>query len=131
MKRTINKKKIVVAHFQNIVLFPPVINLIECMLNNGHYVYLVAANVEKMPVRLLEHKNLEYTSMPLPEGTDLLTRVKRNRARATIGKKAVQNYMQHADILWTTTDMTVRSLKKEVVKYNATDGIGTMVSPVW
>lgn len=110
-------KKVVIAHLEDIMGYPPVINLIDNMLNNGHYVYLVSINIEMLPARLKNNKQLKYTNISLEDGGGIIKRIRRKLKRRKIAKKAIREYMKEADILWTTTDLTVRELNKEVLNY--------------
>ena len=117
MGEQFGKKKIVVAHLQEVVFFPPVINLIENFLQNGHFVYLVSYGVKKLPEKILRDPKFKYSDLQLIEVNGLLSKMKRRIQRIREGKREVQKYMAEADILWTTTDQTVIFLNKELYKY--------------
>lgn len=117
MKNKDEKKRIVVVHLVDILKYPPVINLVENMLNNGHFVYLVSQNIKELPESIRKHKNLKYTDIPIMEGNNLTTRIRRKIIRTGMARKAVRKYMQRAEVVWTTTDSTVLILGKMLFDY--------------
>ena len=117
MVERFEKKKIVVAHLQEISLFPPVINLVENLLQNGHFVYLVSYGVKKLPKKILQAPNLKYSDFQWVEANGMLSKIRRRVQRIRDGKREIRRYMAEADILWTTTDETVIFLNKELCKY--------------
>lgn len=116
-KRVYEKKRIVIAHLENIVQYPPVISLIDNLLSNSHRVYLVSYNVTMLPADILENDNFHYTDIPVISGKGLKNKYLRGTKRIKIGRSSVQRYMKDADILWTTTDLTVRCLGKILFEY--------------
>jgi len=110
-------KHIMVAHLEDVLDFPPVINLIEVLLAHEHKVYFVGYNVKSLPDFLLNDSNFEYTELPLVTGSHLWDRLKRGVMRNRLGRTAVKKYMERADYLWTTTDLTCRCLGKLLFHY--------------
>lgn len=108
---------IVIAHLEKVTLYPPVINLIENLLNNKHRVSLVSYDIMSLSARIIENKNFQYTDIPQTVGSGIIKRYKRGMTRTREGRAAVEKYMENADVLWTTTDLTVRSLGDTVLKY--------------
>ena len=109
--------RVVIAHLENVVAYPPVINLIENLLNNEHLVFLVSYNISSLPETILKNKKFHYTEIPVIEGKGLKKQYIRGTTRIKEGRKAVEEYMTEGDVLWTTTDLTVRSLGDTVLKY--------------
>lgn len=105
---------ILVAHGRQINVIPPVRNLIEILLRNGHHVTVVTR--DKSGVYLENTDNLKY--IVLPEAKEGKLRAifsyieKRHKLR-----KIVREEMESCDVLWTTTDTTVRDLGKMVLNY--------------
>ena len=56
--------KIVIAHYQNIVSYPPVISLIDNLLKNQHVVRVVAYGTHNLPKRILQHNNFYEYDIP-------------------------------------------------------------------
>lgn len=100
-------KKITVAHLANIALWPPVINLLENLLNNGHAVRCVSCGMEALPLEVLRHPNFQYTNIEVREDVGLLKKVTQRVRLIREGRRAVKGYLRETDILWTTTDRTV------------------------
>ncbi len=44
-------------HYENVMLYPPTLNLIECLLNNDYKVHLVAEGVKNLPTIIAEDKD--------------------------------------------------------------------------
>ena len=110
-------KKIVVAHLASILLWPPVINLLENLLSNGNYVFVVGCDVDKLSSELLEHPHFQYTNIEIKKEGGLLLKIMQRVKLIREGRKAVKIYMQNADILWTTTDRTLLFLGRMVKSY--------------
>ncbi len=116
-KLMLDAKRVVVVHLNNILLCPPVIQLVDNLLSNGHVVYLVSSHITELPERLLGHPCLQYTDIPRPNGNSLTDKLCRWKIRSKISKATVKRYMEKGDILWTTTDLCVRTLGRLVFGY--------------
>ena len=55
------KNTIRIFIYENVMLYPPTINLIECLLNNDYKVHLVAEGVRDLPAIIQENKQFSYT----------------------------------------------------------------------
>ena len=53
------KNKIVIVHYGNIMLYPPVLNLIENLLDNEYKVVVIAGNTNKLPTIVLNNKEIK------------------------------------------------------------------------
>ncbi len=111
------RKVITIAHLTDILAFPPVINLIENLLKNGNSVNLVSYNVKGLREDILNHEKFSYIELDNVVGKSLTQRIKRRFLKNRQSREAVKKYMENSDILWTTTDVTVRSLGKLIFKY--------------
>ncbi|MDY5179624.1 hypothetical protein [Butyribacter sp.] len=112
------KKKIVIAHFGSVIAYPPVINLIDCLLANSQSVVLISMDGNQLPVRILENKNFKLINLRQYDTNNIFESIKQKLALKSIAKKSIIHEMKDADILWTTTDFTVRWLGDVVLKYN-------------
>lgn len=112
-----DKKSVTIAHLESVSSYPPVISLLDNLLNNGHKVFLVSCDIEKLPERIRNHNRLQYVDIPLSQGGEIVQRIRRRRNRTRIGVQSVQKFMENSDILWTTTDLTVRCLGDVVLQY--------------
>ena len=109
------KKRILIVHCHEISLFPPVRSLVENLLHNGHCVTLITKD---------EGKTFDLKTPGL-----VVIRIRSGKKRTAAGelllhgqfqknlKSLVSREMKRHDILWTTTDCTVRELGDEVLKY--------------
>lgn len=111
------RKTIVVVCLSDILRLPPVIHLVDNLLNNGHKVHLVGCMLEKLPQNILDHTQFSKYEVSLKQGTGLITSLYNRFIRGIKGNKAVKEAMKNADILWTTTDGTVKILGKTVQQY--------------
>lgn len=109
--------KIVIAHFQEVAAYPPVINLIDNLLAHHCYVHLIGINTKYLPERILSNTLFSETNLPDIKKKSLLSSLKEKYWLKRFAIKRVENEMQDADILWTTTDFTVRWLGKSVLQY--------------
>ena len=57
------KNAIRIFIYENIMLYPPTINLIECLLNNDYKVHLVAEGVLDLSPIILENEKFSYTEI--------------------------------------------------------------------
>lgn len=112
----INKKRITVVHAQSVIDYPPVISLIENLLNNGNVVRLISYDTNKLPDTLRKNKNFYEISIPKVDG-NLVGKVINSYRRSAFVKEAVKQSMKNSDILWTTTDLSVRVLGDLVLQY--------------
>ncbi|WP_290139357.1 hypothetical protein [uncultured Dubosiella sp.] len=114
-----NKKenKIVVVHYGNIMLYPPVINLVENLINNDYSVTLMAGNTKKLPDFVLKSSNLQIIDFPIIASKKIIKRLQRRFLIGHYYKDALRKIMDPGDIVWTTTDSTVRALNTALLKY--------------
>ncbi len=112
-----SKKTVTVVHLTDLIMYPPVINLVENLINNGHSVNLVSYNIGGLPKKILENNNFNYTELTQVEGQSIVKRIKRRLKKNKESRNAVKKYMENSDVLWTTTDLTVRSLGKMIFSY--------------
>lgn len=112
-----NKKNIVIVHMCNVLEYPPVLSLVENLLDNGHSVTLVTMNIKQMPKRIISQKKFHGINMPVIESNNLIKRLQRRFINNKKIRDIVIRLMRNADILWTTTDLTVRCLGKIIFRY--------------
>lgn len=110
-------KKIVVAHFNDVISYPPVINLVECLLKNGCSVVLISMNVFALPNRILKHSNFKCYELNSYNTDNIISSVKQKIKLRSKAKNIVKNEMRNSDIIWTTTDFTVRWLGDVLFSY--------------
>jgi len=109
--------RIVVVHLMDLVSYPPVLSLVENLLNNNKKVYLISYGTKKAPSKITDNQNLKMYEVPTPKGKGVVSKLFRDYFRRLYTKNVVKKLMRKADILWTTTDISVRSLGNLVLKY--------------
>ncbi|MEW4354711.1 hypothetical protein AB1I63_07480 [Streptococcus pneumoniae] len=116
MDRKFNK--ITIVHVGDFMGYPPVLNLVENLLCNGYSVQLVSmTNCEKIPQKLIQNENFKYIKSTLPLSGGLVPKLRRVISEKNKLKSVVENCMLDSDILWTTTDLTVKILGNMLFKY--------------
>lgn len=106
--------RILIVHNPQIKDFPPVRNLLENLLKHGHQVTIITKDDThslKEDIPNLKVIRLESYSA---SGVSNMLRYFKNQKYL---QKLVIKEMEHHDILWTTTDTTVRALKDVVLNY--------------
>lgn len=74
-----DKKKNMIRIFiyENVMLYPPTLNLIECLLNNDYKVHLVAEGVKNLPTIIAEDKRFSYTEIKAVKNSNIFLRLKK------------------------------------------------------
>lgn len=108
--------KIVVVHYGNVMLYPPVLNLLENLQKNNYKVVLISGNTKKMP-KIIVDSNIKLIDIELINSRNILMRIKRRFGIGGQYKRELSNVMENGDIVWTTTDSTVRALNNVLFKY--------------
>ena len=110
--------KIVVVHLQDVVSYPPVISLLDNLINNNHQVTIIGMNVNYLPIRIKESKYVKLINVEMFEKKTILQAISE---KISIKKKVtayIKKEMEDADFLWTTTDFTLRWLGDLVLNIN-------------
>lgn len=106
--------RILVVHSCQINAFPPVRNLIEILLRNNHKVTVVTR--DDSGIYLAATPNLKYIVLP-EGGSGKFSAGVAYLKKLEVLRSTVEREMQNCDLLWTTTDSTVRDLGNIVFKY--------------
>lgn len=107
---TVNNAKVIVVHYGNVMLYPPVINLLENLIANNRDVVLISGNTDRLPIRILSSGRITINKMPMSGSTSPLGRMKRRMLIGRAYREALESSFKMGDIVWTTTDSTVRAL---------------------
>ncbi|KJJ77978.1 MULTISPECIES: glycosyltransferase [Clostridia] len=110
------KNKIVVVHYGNIMLYPPVLSLLENLLYNRYNVVLISGNTDRLPNKIKKGE-IVIIEFPVISSSNLLMRIIRRFGTGHGYRKAVIQNMSDGDIVWTTTDSTVRTLNRVLLTY--------------
>lgn len=109
--------RILVVHDAYLDRFPPVISLIWNLLNNGHLVTLITRDPNQAHCAI-NHHNFRAILLPAcSDNSHLYHRTYIYLKRNAIMRNKVRQEMKYNDILWTTTDTTVRGLGSLVFNY--------------
>ena len=111
-------KRIVIAETGSIMTLPPLINLIQCLLNNNNSVVLVSRGGEKLPTSILENKQFKYIELKNKENSkNLISKFISRKKETNEIINRTKEAMSDADILWTATVTTVRELRSIIPSY--------------
>lgn len=110
--------KITIVHVGNFLEYPPVISLIENLKKKNLKLDVISNTDEKMiPSKLKERALIRYIDVPFSIDGKLQDKVNRFLFGKRKLEEVVNQSMKDSDILWTTTDTTVKLLGKTVLKY--------------
>lgn len=105
---------VLVVNSLDISTFPPVRNLVLILAKNGHNVTVLTRNKNNIYFR----DTNKIRIIPLPENKYIgVLRILNYLKRVAFIRHTVDKEMPNNDILWTTTDSTVRELKGRVLRY--------------
>lgn len=78
--------------YENVMLYPPTLNLIECLLNNDYKVHLVAEGVKNLPTIIAEDKRFSYTEIKAVKNSNIFLRLKKRYKNQRISSGAERYY---------------------------------------
>ncbi|WP_156021098.1 glycosyltransferase [Streptococcus ruminantium] len=111
-------KKITIVHWGDFVKYPPVISLIENLLNQNLAVDLISSTENgRVPNEVTSNSNFNYIYLPSNISPGFLPRLKRLFFDKKILRQLVRESMNDSDLLWTTTDIAIKMLGNELLKY--------------
>ena len=111
------KNAIRIFIYENIMLYPPTINLIECLLNNDYKVHLVAEGVVDLSPIILENEKFSYTEIKKVKNNNIFLRLKKRKIKTKGYRDALKDTLD-GDIVWTVNPSVVRTLGKNLLKYS-------------
>ena len=112
-----SKKKVLIFHYNKVVSYPPVISLIQNLLKNNHQVLLVSFDCNSLPQKILRAKNFRYINITFTNKKNVVTVINRKLFVYRKIRNIVRENMKKYDVLWTTTDYSVKILGKTVLNY--------------
>lgn len=111
-------KKITIVHWGDFIKYPPVISLIENLLQKNIKVDLISSTeINRVPNIIRENEHFNYLYMPMNIRKGIIAKLARLFIDRSYLKKLVSKSMEDSDLLWTTTDIAVKMLGDEVLKY--------------
>lgn len=113
-----NIKKITIVHVGDFLRYPPVISLIENLLKKDIKIDVISsADESKIPQKINQNNKVNYINVTFSMKSGIVSKIKRIFSEKKKLRAAVDKSMIDSDILWTTTDATVKNLGKQVLKY--------------
>lgn len=111
-------KKIVIVEEKNIHFYPPLMNIVQILLDEGYEVTLVSQGADSMPEWVMNNSNYHAVMIKARENrsnvvTKFFSRLELSLELCSKTKKC----MMDADILWTVSVQTVRDMWKTILKY--------------
>lgn len=111
------KNAIRIFIYENVMLYPPTINLIECLLNNEYKVHLVAEGVADLPAVIIENEKFSYTEIKAVKNSNIFLRLKKRQIKTKGYRDALKDTLD-GDIVWTVNPSVVRTLGKNLLSYS-------------
>ena len=103
--------------YENVMLYPPTINLIECLLNNEYKVHLVAEGVADLPAVIIKNERFSYTEIKAVKNSNIFLRLKKRQIKERGYRDALKDTLD-GDIVWTVNPSVVRTLGKNLLCYS-------------
>ena len=111
------KNKVVVVHYGNVMHYPPVINLIDCLVSNGYKTFLISEESSGIVDHVLTNPHFKYEEIAVETSPGFINAVKRNLLKRKLYRTAFLNTMEEDDIVWTTNDNAVAALNKLLIPF--------------
>lgn len=106
-------RKILVFHYGEVAAYPPVLSLVQNLLHNNNEVELISFDGNKLNEKILKNPYFKHSEINFFDKSMLY----RHLFLYNNVRKMVEARMKDKDILWTTTDYSVRVLGDIVLKY--------------
>ncbi len=108
--------KVLVVHSDDIRRFPPVRNLLQCLLNHGHIVTIITKD-ENGILSDWKEQNLHVELLESYAKTDKANMVMTYTRNRLFLHNRIPELMKDYDVIWTTTDIAVREIGKQLFNY--------------
>lgn len=109
--------RIVIFIYENVMLYPPTLNLIECLLANGYKVYLVGEGTKELPPMIRDHSLFSFHEVRACAGGNIVNRLKKRKYKTNEFRKELSK-VGSKDIVWTVNPVVVRTLGEDLLKYS-------------
>ena len=111
-------KKITIVHIGDFLMYPPVISLIQNLMHNGIKMDVISTiDVDRIPEWMKESKYFNYQKVPFNTSSRLKSRIIQAFFDIKQIRQTVKDSMLTSDLLWTTTDISVKVLGDLVLDY--------------
>ena len=112
-----DENKVLLVHYGNVMHYPPVINLIDCLTANGYRTFLISEESSEMPDRILSNSLFDREEIKIETKPGFINAVERNLVKRKLYRAAFAKNMKNGDIIWTTNDNAVAVLNKLLVPF--------------
>lgn len=111
-------KKITIVHVGDFLLYPPVMSLIQNFIHNDTIIDMISSTkIDQVPEWMKNSKYFNYTYIPFHTGPGFKNKLVRVFVDTKKFRKIVKKSMNSSDLLWTTTDVSVKVLGSLVLEY--------------
>lgn len=117
MKFDKQNNKVIIALMADIMKYPPTLNLVRLLLDNGYRVCLIAQSRGELQPEIIESPLFVFKKINAPSGFNIADRIKRRIFSGGQIKKIVSANYASGDIVWVATDMTARVIGSDLNKY--------------
>ena len=117
-EKNVNKKRIIIVNVGNVMYFPPVINLIRCLIENNHEVMLISENIELLPSAILKSQLFKGINVKNNRPKGLISKIIHRHFRRKAYIDALLSNNIQETVVWTTTVGTCSFIGKPLLKCN-------------
>lgn len=111
------RNRIVIFIYENVMLYPPTINLMECLLVNGYKVHLVGEGTKDLPELIRDNSLFTCHEVQACENGNIVKRLKKRKYKTDEFRKELSKVGSN-DIVWTVNPVIVRTLGEDLLKYS-------------
>ncbi len=111
------QNKIVIMLYGNVMLYPPAISLIECLLENEYNVFLVSEGTDQLSEKIRSNKLFQCYNVVTKPGNSVVHRISRRAELEKQYNKQLLDCVGDKDILWTINPIILRILRKNISSF--------------
>ena len=109
--------RITIVEVNKTIDFPPVINLIKVLLDQKHSIKLISRTTNELPDEIKNNDNFTSYEIPWINENNIFNKFRHRFILNSFVRKQTKECMKDCDILWTTSIVTIRELRKDVFRY--------------
>ena len=103
--------------YENVMYYPPVLNLIECLLNNGYKVKLISEGTKDLPAIISDSPLFQSVEIGTTSKRDIISRLRKRSIKTRAFQQELAK-IGDGDIVWTVNPLAVRTLGKMLLRYS-------------
>lgn len=103
--------------YENVMYYPPVLNLIECLLNNGYKVKLISEGTKDLPAIISDSALFRSVEIGTTSKRDIISRLRKRSIKTKAFRQELAK-VGSGDIVWTVNPLVVRTLGKKLFQYS-------------